>query len=337
MRKITLKTLSLLLAALLIILPFSSCSGVKPYSEGEGELKIVASCFVAFDVARQIAGENATITLLQSNGGDLHDYTPTTAALKALSEADVFICIGGVSDELWAEDAARACNNGTLTVIKLISAVAGEIAELEGHSKSPFCEQNHEHSHHEEHSVSDGHGHTSDEHIWTSLKNTALIADEIAGACAEKDTSNASLYLENAQKYKAELSLLDAEYKAVFDESVTKTLVFADRFPFIYLIRDYGACYYAAFSGCSSEISTSFETAVKLTEAIQKNLLSHVIVTENSDKKLASSISSITSCEILTLNSLQSVSLGEIKDGITYLDVMKSNLQVLKTALSSNP
>lgn len=332
-------TARLLLALLMLAtlsVSLASCA-VTPYSFGTGELEIVASSFIPFDFARRITGGNAHITVLQTDGGDMHDFTPTTSTLKALSEADIFICIGGTSDELWIDDALNASGN-TPTVIRLVNLVDGELAELEGHTHSEFCESNHEHSddeHEHEHSVHDGHNHTADEHIWTSPKNAITAVKAIAEVCIKADTANAELYRTNTAVYTAELEELDASYESVFSSSGNRTLVFADRFPFIHLIKDYGACYYAAFGGCGGEADADFETAVRLTQAVKENHLSYVLVTESSDKKLAKSISDGTGCSVLVLNSMQAVSLKQIKDGITYADVMRENLNTLKTAFGA--
>ena len=42
------------------------------------------------------------------------------------------------------------------------------------------------------------------------------------------------------------------------------------RFPFRYLIEDYGLTYYAAFIGCSAETEASFETIAFLSEKIDE-------------------------------------------------------------------
>lgn len=330
------KKFSIIIILALLIACLPSCSAEAPYSEGQGELNIVASSFVPFDFARAVTGGNANITVLQTSGGDIHDYTPTTASLEAISKADIFICIGGLSDDTWVDAALSASGNTDAAVIRLLDCVNGELAELQGHTHSDFCEQNHSHSrdHSHTHTADDGHNHVADEHIWTSPKNAIKSVEAIAKICAEKDRNNAHVYLENAKKYVDSLTDLDARYTQTFNSSAHKTLIFADRFPFVYLTNDYGACYFAAFSGCTSEISASFDTVVRLSEAVTHSGVKYLIVTESSDIQLAKSISDANGCEILTLNSLQSVSLTEIKNGVTYLNVMEANLDVLKTALS---
>lgn len=326
------------LIMLLAIFPLAACERNSFYTSGDGELKIVTTVFVPFDIAREVTDGRASITLLQSNGADLHDYSPTASALTELNEADIFICVGGVTDETWVDDAVAASENANLTVIKLTELCQGLLAELEGHSHNEYCEQAHGHSHGHEHehvhTANDGHGHVSDEHVWTSVRNVVSLTSAVADACAEKDGANAEFYKENAERYKEKLSELDARYKQVAQASHNKTAVFADRFPFIYLTSDYGLCHYAAFSGCSSETDASFATAVKLISAVRDNSLDCVFVTENTDGKLASSVSDATGCKILELNSLQSVTAKQIDGGLTYLGAMEQNLSQLQKGLS---
>lgn len=327
------------LALILTLIALPACSGTGLYTSGQGELKVVATVFTPFDIAREVTGGLACLTLLQSNGADLHDYSPTVSAISALSEADIFICVGGVSDA-WVDDAVKACANPDLTVIKLTELCRGELTELEGHCHGQYCEEHHGHSHGEhehehEHSADDGHGHVSDEHVWLSFANAAVITDTVASVCAEKDAQNASVYSQNAVSYKARLSKLRADAENAVAQSEKKTLVFADRFPFIYLTRELGICHYAAFSGCSSETDAAFATAVRLIDAVRHGSLGCVLVTESSDRSLAESIRTATDCDILTLNSLQTVTAAQIEDGVTYLSVMEENVRVLTEALAS--
>ena len=338
--------MSIVLAAVMLISLLPACGASRLYSEGEGELNIVATNFPPFEFARVVAGEKATITILQDNGADLHNYSPTTATLTALSNADIFICVGGDSDAKWIDDAIANAQNPDLKVVKLTDCVEVFYGELESHNHSEYChsthgdhdeeEHDHEHEHEDEHEHEheDGHVHTGDEHVWTSIKNVIKIVDAIAEACKSKDAENADFYAANAAAYTAELKALDAEYQAAVDASAHKTLVFADRFPFVYMIKDYGLCHYAAFSGCSTDVNASFETQTKLAEAVKHNSLPAVIIIESSDGSLAETVVAGTDAKILTMNSMQAVTRAQITDGRTYLETMKSNLNVLKEALN---
>jgi zinc transport system substrate-binding protein len=129
---------------------------------------------------------------------------------------------------------------------------------------------------------------------------------------------------------------LDAEYKATVNLAATKTLLFGDRFPFRYLMDDYGLTPYAAFSGCSAETEASFDTIVFLARKVDELNLKTVMVTESSDKSIARTVINNTidkNQQILVLDAMQSVTANEVKDGTTYLSIMEDNLTVLKDAL----
>ena len=325
--RITARHLTLILALILTLGVLSACSSSSLYTEGNGDLKVVCTSFPPFDLARQIGGEKVTLTVLQDNGADLHNYSPTAKTLLALSEADVFICIGGESDKKWVGDAVSSAQNPDLKVIYLTEGIELKHAELEHHD--------HDHDSGEDH---DGSGeHAGDEHVWLSLKNAIRIADVISTAFAEKDTENAAYYQASADAFKAKLSALDGEYERAVAEADIKTVVVADRFPFIYLTSDYGLCYYAAFSGCSTEVNSDFATQIKLINAVKEHSVSAVIVTEGGGKDLADNICSETGCKKVALNSMQSITRTEIEAGATYLGIMTENLVSLKTALSQNP
>ena len=322
------------LLSLLVCLCLLSVCGcaTELFSEGQGELKIVASSFPAFDLARQIAGDSATVTLLQSSGADLHNYTPSPQALSALTEADVFICNGGVSDELWLSQTLLAADNPDLIIIKMLDHAEPVHAELESHNESSYCLANHTHAAHDhEHSEDDGH--TADEHVWMSIKTMIKVVCEIARSCSTIAPANADLYQTRASEYAAALTELDAEYELTVAASTTKTIVCADRFPFSYLTRDYGICHFSAFSGCSSESEAAFDTFVKLANAIVENQKDFVLITETGDSELSDALEKQTGCKTLVLNSMQSVSRSDIKNGATYLKIMKENLIALRSAL----
>ena len=175
-----------------------------------------------------------------------------------------------------------------------------------------------------------------DEHVWLSLRNAQLLTSAICDALCAVDSSNAVSYRSNLSAYNAKLARLDAEYAAVTRNASNKTLVFCDRFPFRYLVDDYGLDYFAAFVGCSAETEASFETVAFLAAKVDELSLKNVVVIEKSDHKIARTVignSKDKSRGVLVLDSLQSTTGRDAKSGVTYLSVMKSNLDVLKNAL----
>ena len=183
-----------------------------------------------------------------------------------------------------------------------------------------------------------GHDHEEekDEHVWLSLKNAEVICEEIAVELGRLDTANKDYYTDNYIAYKEQLESLDAEYKAAVDAGRVKTVLFADRFPFRYMVDDYGLDYFAAFTGCSAESEASFETIVFLSGKVDELGLSAIMTIEGPNHKIADTVkenSTSKDQKILTMDSMQSTTSADIANGTTYLSVMTSNLDVLKEAL----
>ncbi len=326
------KILSVFLTVILTLFALSliSCSESELYSEGEGSVKVVCTTFIPFDFARIIGGDDVSVTVLQDSGADLHNYSPTTATLSALADADIFVYIGGESDEKWVDDAISACKNEDMITVCLMDCIAEPLhAEL----KNDWSE--HEHAHDDkEHEEHERHDHHADEHIWTSVKNARSMAEAIKNALCEKAPELSAAFTERAASFDRELSLLDADYESAISSARIKSVVMADRFPFVYLFHDYNISYIAAFSGCSTEVNASFETQVSLIETARSQGVKYILTIEGNDKALADAVAAEAGCEVLSLNSLQSVKRSDITSGATYIGIMRQNLSVIKEVLS---
>ena len=289
-------------------------------------LTIVATTFPLYDWTRTLLGnqlENTDLTLLLNKGADLHNYQPTADDIMKISDCDVFIYVGGESDE-WVEDALKSAVNPDMTVISLLE-VLGDSAYAEEESEGMQAED-HEHEEEEE---------EYDEHVWLSLRNAEVFCRAITDVLKEKDPDHAEEYENNLAAYTGELKALDEAYAEVTGTAAKHVLLFGDRFPFRYLTEDYGLEYYAAFAGCSAETEASFETVRFLAEKVSELQLDHVMVIESGDGKIARTIidNSGRDADVLSLDSMQSVT-GEQAAEKTYLSIMKENLEVLKTALN---
>lgn len=319
----------------------------------EKTLSIVTTIFPEYDWVKQILGDkadNAEITMLLDNGVDLHSYQPVASDIAEISACDMFIYVGGESDE-WVEDTLKSATNKDMKVINLLETLGDSVkteVSVEGmqpdeHEHDEDEDSEHEHdeaedSEHEHDEAEDsGHEHEhNDEHVWLSLKNTEILCSAISEDLAELDSANADTYKKNAAAYITKLSELDVQYQSAADSSTQKTILFGDRFPFRYLADDYSLEYYAAFSGCSAESEASFETITFLSEKVDELGLSTILTLEGSDNKLAETIISNTQNQnqtILSLDSMQSTTSDDVKNGATYLSIMESNLNVLKDAL----
>lgn len=327
MKKIT----ALLLALFMLVGVLAGC-GKQNDTNQTDKLSIVTTIFPEYDWVREILGDkadNAEITMLLDNGVDLHSYQPTADDIVKISDCDLFIYVGGESDE-WVEDALRNAANGNMKVINLLEVLGDSVKTEE--IVEGMQEAEHEHEDAEEHE----HEEEADEHVWLSLKNAKMLVRVISKALQELDPDNKDIYAANADAYVKKLSALDAEYQTAVDAASNKTILFGDRFPFRYLVDDYGLRYYAAFVGCSAETEAGFETISFLAKRVDEWKLPCVLTIEGAQHKIAETIVRNTTAKnqrVLTMDSMQSTTSKDVKNGTTYLSVMEKNLSVLKEVL----
>ena len=201
-----------------------------------------------------------------------------------------------------------------------------------------------EHEHHSEHAEAHEHHHDheheieNDEHVWLSLKNAEIFVQKITVELAKLDMAHATAYKDNATDYIARIKALDGDYRAAIESAPRKTILFGDRFPFRYLVDDYGIKYYAAFVGCSAESEASFETIAFLASKMDSDSLPAILTIEKGNKKIANAVLAASKnskdAQILTINSMQAVTEQQIAEGESYLSIMQTNLEILKKALN---
>ena len=328
------KYISILIAAIMMVSCLSACgTSTTAEAAGKDKIQIVTTIFPEYDWVKNILGDNpagAEVTMLLDNGVDLHSYQPTADDIMKISTCDMFIYVGGESDE-WVEDALKEATNKNMSVINLLDVLGDSVKEeevVEGMQGEEEEEGGEEESEEEEVEY--------DEHVWLSLKNASALTDAISAELQRIDATNAQTYKANADAYKTRLNELDKKYQDAVSEAPVKTLVFGDRFPFRYLTDDYGISYYAAFVGCSAETEASFETITFLANKVDELSLHAVMTIEGQDHRIAETVVENTSGKdqkILTMDSMQSTTSKDVESGTSYYSVMEDNLSVLKEAL----
>ena len=326
MSKISAKFAAAVTAAVLSC-SFTGCSQGRLSSAPE-KIDVICTTFSEYDWTRQIVGDskNVEITYLLGNGVDLHNYQPSAEDIMKISDCDMFVYVGGESDK-WVDDALREARNKDMQVVKLLESI-GDFAKEEEIKEGMEAEEEEEEGEEE--------GPEYDEHVWLSLRNAEICCDDICNALCKLDSAGAEGYKANLAAYNAELDALDSEYTDMADNAKVKTIVFGDRFPFRYLVDDYGIDYYAAFVGCSAETEASFETIVGLSNKIDELGIDTVFTIENSDPSIAQAVidnSENKDRSIETLNSIQSVTADTVSSGVTYISIMRQNLETLRKVL----
>ncbi|MBR4428430.1 MAG: zinc ABC transporter substrate-binding protein [Clostridia bacterium] len=327
------KTIVLILTLCMLLTAFAGCGKtVDPATTAptnpaaEKTLKIVCTVFPQYDWVCNILGDrlqDTELTLLLDSGVDLHSYEPLPEDLIALAKCDLFIYIGGESDEKWAPDTIETTGvKNAMNLLEALGDAAKEEAEVAGMQE-------------EEEEEEEG---ALDEHIWLSLKNAVILCGAICDKLCEIDPAYADIYKANAEAYIGELSALDVSFAEVIAAAKYSAILVADRFPFRYLCEDYGITPYAAFSGCSTECQASMGTIATLAGYLDELGMNTVLVTESSDRSTAQAVinsSNNKDCGIAALDSMQGVTASRVQEGATYLNIMRENLTVLQGALNN--
>ena len=152
-----------------------------------------------------------------------------------------------------------------------------------------------------------------DEHVWTSPVNASKITEKLADEIIALDEENEEIYIKNSKR---------------------KELIFGDRFPFLYFTKEYGLTYYAAFPGCAEQTEASSKTISFLINKVKEDNIPVILHLELSNKKIAEAISKETGAKVLEFNSAHNISKKDFDSGITYIDIMKQNIETLKIALN---
>ena len=330
----TKRIISILIAAIIILssLSICACSSSESFDDN-AKIKILCTLFPQYDWLHTITDgvDDVSISLIIANGTDPHSYQPTAADIMNISNCDMLVYVGGDSDT-WVKKAIEQSKNDSLTAIALT-----ELNDITLHNISSASHTHEGHSH-DEHSH-EGHSHSAlDEHLYLSLNNACEAVGELATALSRLDPDNKEIYKQNALEYTVKLSNLGESFKNDI-ESIPESerfILFADRFPFVYLLSDYNIHYSAAFEGCTTDVDADFDTVIRLTKEADEHNVKYIAVTESSDKALANTVILSTKSKnqkIVTLNSMQSISNKQINNGATYISIMEQNIKQIKVAL----
>ena len=327
------KKIICVLLVLCAILSLYSCATTTEKENG-GKIKILCTLFPQYDWIKNITAgaDNIEVSLIIANGTDPHSYQPTAADIMSISNCDMLIYVGGDSDT-WVKKAIERSKNQDINAVAL--------TELEGITLHDISSASHSHEGHDhvEHSH-EGHSHSAlDEHLYLSLNNACEAVRALANKLCAIDSENRELYLKNSLEYTLKLENLSQSFKTEVEKvpEENRFILFADRFPFVYLLSDYGIHYSAAFEGCTTDVDADFDTVIRLIHEADEHNVNYIAVTESSDKTLANTVISSTKSKeqkIITLNSMQSITKTQIENGTTYLSLMQENINQVKIALN---
>ena len=355
------KLLACALAASVAIFGLTACSNQD--KADAHKLKIVTTNFAEYDFARQITGDKADVKMLLKPGAESHSYEPSPQDIKTIQDSDLFVYVGGDSDE-WVGDILESMDKkpNTFKLMDAVDLMEEEVKEGMVHEHHHDDEHEHEHEEHadkheheheehahehehEEHAHEhehEEHAHEHehadepemDEHVWTSPVNAIKIVEKMSAEIIKLDPNNADTYKKNTEEYIKKLQKLDGEFREVVNNGKRKEIVVGDRFPFLYFVKEYGIEYYAAFPGCSTDTDTNPATIAFLTEKVKEDNIPVVFHIELSNEQMSKAIAEATGAKSELLNAVHNISDEDFKKGVTYIDLMEHNVEVLKEALN---
>ena len=275
----------------------------------------------------QIGGDDVDVTLVVPAGRETHSFEPTPMDVIRISQADVFIYNGGESEQ-WVTDILDAAGEDIPCVLSMMDAAELHEEELvEGMQSGTSAHDHHDHDEDEEEIE-------YDEHIWTSPVTAMALCRAITDGLCQADPDHADSFRARLTDYLAALGALDGTFREIVAEGSRNLLVFGDRFPLLYFCREYGLDYRAAFHGCAGDTEPSLTTLKYLIDLVNEQHIPVVYTIELSSRKVAKAIAETTGAQVRTFHSCQTVSRAEFDAGVTYLQLMEANADVLREGLS---
>lgn len=350
-----------------MILGMTGC-GKTTEKEDNYRLKIVTSLFPYYDMARAVIGDVKGIDLkmIVTPGQDSHSFEPTPSDVIQMENADVLIYNGG-SLETWIDTLLDSLNNKKQIQMKMmdyVDVLNEEIVEgmdtrfeehdhdehshkednhnKENHKEDSHSEENHKKDNHSEDSSNDSEFHNedseeeheeTDEHIWTSPVNEIIMTEKICETLSKALPEEKENFQKNAENYISQLKELDNEFRTIVENAKINEIIFADKFPLQYFAKEYGLKYYAAFPGCGSDMEPSAKTIAFLVDKIKEDNIKAVFYLELSSHIVADAIETDTGAKPLQFNSCHNITQKQFDSGVTYVDLMKENVNNLKIAL----
>lgn len=212
----------------------------------------------------------------------------------------------------------------------------------EKHKEDSHSEENHKEDNHSEDSSNDSEFHNedseeeheeTDEHIWTSPVNEIIMTEKICETLSKALPEEKENFQKNAESYISQLKELDNEFRTIVENAKINEIIFADKFPLQYFTKEYGLKYYAAFPGCGSDMEPSAKTIGFLVDKIKEDNIKAVFYLELSSHIVADAIETDTGAKPLQFNSCHNITQKQFDSGVTYVDLMKENVNNLKIAL----
>ncbi len=304
-------------AVCLLMLSLAGCGQAgddgKQFTDKD-KISIVTTIYPVYDFASNIAGDKAEIINLVPTGVEPHNFELSPKDMQLIEEADLFI-YNGAGMENFVDKTLNAIQNENLVIVEC----AKDITLLESNHS------HHEDEHEEEH---DG---KVDPHTWLSVQNAIVAIEYMKDALITLDKENAQYYEDNYAAYKEELVELDSLYQEELKDLPRDTIV-VNHEAFGYLCEAYGI-HQVGIEGLSADSEPDSARMKEIVDFCNEEDIRIILFEELVSPKVAQTVASEIGAETMVLNPIGGLTAEQEANGKNYIELMKDNLEVLKTAL----
>ncbi len=300
-----------MLSATILLLPCYSLGQSPP------KLKCVTTLFPLQEFARAVGGDHSQTDLLLPPGAEPHSWEPKPSDLGKIYQADIFIFTDPAM-EPWVNDILAAAKNNRLKIIQ-----ASKGLHLLGVGNDELGERS---------SASHAESGKMDPHIWLDFSLDQKILEAIAAAFSEKDPAHASKYRANAAAYIKKLDAVDQKYRKSLSRCRHRQFILGGHSAFSYLAQRYGLQQTALY-GLSPNAEPIPKKLATVVQAIKNQGVRYIYFEELVNPKLAQVLAKETGVSTLVLNDGANLTKDQLKNGVTFLELMEMNLENLRRGL----
>lgn len=311
--------ISLALGLLAISFLLAACTAAQPADPtGAGKLKVVATTTLVGDVVSQVAGDQVALVTLLPPGSDPHSFQPTPQDVTRLADADL-VFINGLGLEEFLSGMLDSANTQAqvIPVSQGITPREGvEAGDHEGEGEEAGADD-----------------HAQDPHVWMDPNNVLVWVDNIEAALAAADPPNASVYAENAGRYRQALRELDEWVRQqVSQVPQERRMLVSDHAVFGYFADRYGFEQVGAvIPGFSTLSEPSAQDLAALQDTIAAAGVPVILVGYSVNPNLAERVAQDSGIRLVPVHTGSLT--GPDGTAPTYLDFIRYNVEAIVSAL----
>lgn len=301
-----------------LFLLLTACNNKEELPVEEDKINVVTTLFPQYDFTKELLKEKGNVSILLPPGVEPHSFEPTPKDIVRINQADYFIYTGK-DMEPWVDKIIKNIDTDKVQVIDVSKDIAF-IEEIDHDEEG--------HVHEEEHN------HTGvDPHFWLDPNNAKIMVSTISEVLINNEKELEIDIKENQAKYLEELNNLDSTIMKDLKNIKTRKIIYAGHFAFGYFVNRYDLEYVSPYKGFSPNAEPSPKKIAELINIMEKDNIKSIYFEELINPKIANILAEETGASTYLLHGAHNISKEELKDNITYLDIMYNNLENLKQGL----